>query len=134
PSPVPKLAALAGPGNQPRLRHAVIDALGEIGRPEATKTLVTVLREGPTELHSSAATALSYIADPGAIAPLIEHIRTDRGPSRHHVVRALGATLRAKNDPGARKLLRELANDNSVKVSLAAISGLAAAKDPSDAA
>jgi len=126
-SAVPKLAALAGPGNPPRLRHAVIDALGEIGRPEATKTLVAVLRDGPIELHSAAATSLSYIADPGAIAPLIDILRTQRGPSRHHVVRALGATLRAKSDPAARKLLRELANDNSIKVSLAAIAGLAAA-------
>ncbi len=133
-SSVPKLAALAGPGNPPRLRRAVIDALGEIGRPEATKTLVTTLREGPTELHSAAATALSYIADPNAITPLIEHLRSDRGPSRHHVVRALGATLRTKPDANARKVLRELSNDNSVKVSLAAIGGLAAAKDPADAA
>nr|MBA2545195.1 HEAT repeat domain-containing protein [Deltaproteobacteria bacterium] len=137
-SAVPKLAALAGPGNPPRLRRAAIDALGEIRRPEATKPLVTVLREGPVELHNGAATALSYIADPSSIAPLIEHLRTDRSPSRHHVVRALGATLRAKLDASqvsaARKMLRELSNDNSVKVSLAAISGLAAAKDPADAA
>jgi HEAT repeat protein len=131
---VPKLAALSGPGNPPRLRKAAIDALGEIRRPEATKALVTVLREGPVELHNHAATSLSYIADPTAVAALIEHLRADRSPSRHHVVRALGATLRAKPDANARKLLRELSNDNSVKVSLAAISGLAAAKDPSDAA
>src|SRR5439155_17852125 len=82
---------------------------------------------------SAAATSLSYIADPAAIAPLIDQVRTDRSPSRHHVVRALAATLRAKPDANARKLLRELSNDNSVKVSLAAICGLAAAKDPSDA-
>jgi HEAT repeat protein len=139
-SSVPKLAALAGPGNPPRLRRAVIDALGLIGRPEATKTLVKVLREGPVELHSAVATSLSYIADPGTVGPLIEHLRTDRGPSRHHVVRALGATLRSKPDAAARKILRELSNDNSVKVSLAAICALAAARaasggnDPSDAA
>ncbi len=133
-SAVPKLAALAGPGNPPRLRRAVIDALGEIRRPEATKPLVAILREGPSELHNSAATALSYIADPNSIAPLIDHLRNERSSTRHHVVRALGATLRNKPDANARKVLRELANDNSVKVSLAAIAGLAAAKDPSDAA
>jgi HEAT repeat protein len=50
------------------------------------------------------------------------------------VVRALGATLRGRPDAAARKLLRQLALDGSVKVSLAAIAGLAAARDPGDAA
>jgi HEAT repeat protein len=131
---IPKLAALTGPGNPPRLRRAAIDALGEIGRPEATKALVTVLREGPVELHSAAATALSYIADPTALVPLMAHVSTERGPTRHHMVRALGATLRAKADPASRKLLRDLVSDQSIRVSLAAIAGLAAAKDPGDAA
>ncbi|MBA3462745.1 MAG: HEAT repeat domain-containing protein, partial [Deltaproteobacteria bacterium] len=130
----PKLKALAGPGNPSRLRAAAIDALGEIGRPEATKTLLDVLREGPTELHRSAATALGYIGDPTAIAALVSQAQSDRGPTRHEVVRALGSTLRGRSDPNARKLLRQLALDGSVKVSLAAIAGLAAAKDPGDAA
>ena len=130
----PKLIALSGPGNPVRLRRAAIDALGEIGRPEATKALIAVLKDGPVELHKSAATALAYIADPAAIPILSDHIRTDRGPSRHEVVRALGATLRTKPDANARKLLRDLAQDASVRVGLAAITGLAAAKDPSDAA
>ncbi|MEO8705080.1 MAG: HEAT repeat domain-containing protein [Kofleriaceae bacterium] len=131
---IPKLSSLSGPGNPPRLRRAAIDALGEIGRPDATKALVTVLREGPAELHSAAATSLSYIADPAAIQPLIAHLKSERGGTRHHIVRALGATLRAKSDPAGRKLLRELAADPSTRVALAAIAGLAAAKDPGDAA
>jgi HEAT repeat protein len=129
----PKLIALAGPGNPTRLRRAAIDALGEIRKPEATKALIGVLREGPLELHKSAATALAYIADPAAIPLLVEQAKTDRGPSRHEVVRALGATLRNKPDANARKLLRDLAQDASVRVGLAAIAGLAAAKDSSDA-
>ncbi|MBA3456326.1 MAG: HEAT repeat domain-containing protein [Deltaproteobacteria bacterium] len=128
-----KLTALAGPGNPTRLRRAAIDALGEIGRPEATKTLLAVLREGPTELHRSAATALSYLGDPSAVAALSSQAQTDRGPTRHEVVRALGATLRGRPDPGSRKLLRQLTQDGSIKVSLAAIAGLAAAADPEDA-
>lgn len=128
-----KLTSLAGPGNPIRLRRAAIDALGLIGRPEATKTLLGVLREGPTELHGAAATALGYIGDPSAIAALSSQAQTDRGPTRHEVVRALGATLRGRPDASARKLLRQLALDGSVKVSLAAIAGLAAARDPSDA-
>jgi cellulose synthase operon protein C len=127
-----KLAALAGPGNPTRLRRAAIDALGEIGRPEATKALIAILREGPTELHVAAATALSYIADPSAIAFLMTQAQSDRGPTRHEVVRALGATLRNRPDDAARKLLRELATEASIKVSLAAIGGLAAAKDKAD--
>lgn len=132
-SAVPKLTALLGPDHPKRLRRAAIDALGEIRRPEATKALLAILREGPSELHNSAATALSYIADPTSIAPLIEQVRTERNSTRHHVVRALGAVLRAHPDANARKALRELANDNSVRVSLAAIASLAAAKDPADA-
>jgi len=128
-----KLTSLAGPGNPTRLRRAAIDALGEIGRPDATRPLIAVLKEGPAELHASVATSLSYIADPAAIAPLVALAQTDRGPTRHQVVRALGATLRANNDAAARKLLRELAVEGSIKVSLAAIAGLAAAKDLADA-
>lgn len=132
-----KLAALAGPGNPTRLRKAAIDALGEIGKPAATKILLDVLREGPAELHRSAATSLSYIGDPSAIAALSAQARADRGPTRHEVVRALGATLRGRSadriSEDARKLLRTLAQDASVKVSLAAIGGLAAAANPADA-
>ena len=128
-----KLTALAGAGNPTRLRRAAIDALGEIGRPEATKALLDVLREGPTELHRSAATALSYLGDPAAVAALSSQAQTDRGPTRHEVVRALGATLRGRSDPGARKLLRQLTQDAGIKVSLAAIAGLAAAADLEDA-
>jgi len=128
----PKLVALSGPGNPPRLRHAAIDALGEIGRPEATKALLDVLREGPTDLHRSAATSLSYIADPAAITPLIVLIRSDRGPTRYQAVRALGATMRGRPDNAGRTLLRELAQDANLKVAVAAIAGLAAAGDASD--
>jgi HEAT repeat protein len=129
----PKLTALAGPGNPTRLRLAAIDALGEIGAPSATKVLLDVLREGPPELHRAAATALEYIADPATTASLVQQVETDRGPTRHELVRALGATLRGHADPNARKLLRDLAQDANVKVAVAAICGLAAAGDVSDA-
>ncbi|MEO7731996.1 MAG: HEAT repeat domain-containing protein, partial [Kofleriaceae bacterium] len=165
---------LAAPGNPLRLRHAAIDALGEIGRaghlpaapirpdpqgatteprgaapgparpvpggregpPEinSTKVLLDVLREGPAELHGAAATALSYIASPAALPQLLVLARADRGPMRFEIVRAIGATLRGRPDATARKLLRELADDGSIKVSLAAIAGLAAAGSPDDAA
>jgi HEAT repeat protein len=135
-----KLTALAAPGNPLRLRHAAIDALGEIGRAahlarpaDATKVLLEVLREGPLDLHSSAATALSYIANPAALPQLIALARTDRGPMRFEVVRAIGATLRVQRDGNARKALRELADDSNVKVGLAAIAGLAAAATLDDA-
>jgi cellulose synthase operon protein C len=129
----PKLIALASPGNPTRLRLAAIDALGEIAAPSATKVLLDVLREGPPELHRAAATALEYIADPATIPTLVAQIESDKGPTRHELVRALGATLRGHADPTARKLLRELAEDANVKVAVAAICGLAAAGDASDA-
>jgi HEAT repeat protein len=132
-----KLTSLAGTGNPARLRLAAIDALGSIGAvapsPEATKALVTVLREGPTELHGAAATSLSYIADPTVVPLLITQSQSDRGPTRHEIVRALGATLRNRPDPAARKALRELAEDANVKVAVAAIGGLAAAQNRDDA-
>jgi HEAT repeat protein len=136
-----KLTALSSAGNPLRLRHAAIDAVGEIGRAghlprasEATKALLDVLREGPLELHSSAATALAYIANPAALPQLIALARSDRGPMRFEVVRAIGATLRVHPDANARKALRELADDANVKVGLAAIASLAAASSLDDAA
>jgi HEAT repeat protein len=129
----PKLAALAGPGNPTRLRLAAIDSLGEIGNPAATKVLLDVLREGPPELHRAAATALSYIADPSPIPALVQQVHADKGPTRHELVRALGATLRGHADANARALLRDLTQDGNVKVAVAAICGLAAANDPADA-
>jgi len=134
------LTALAMAGNPMRLRHAAIDALGEIGRAghlpatsTATKVLLDVLRESPAELHASAATALSYIANPAVLPQLLALARADRGPTRFELVRAIGATLRGHADAAARKLLRELADDGSVKVGLAAIAGLAAAGAVDDA-
>jgi len=138
PAATKKLTSLAGPGNPTRLRLASIDALGLIGavspNADATKALVTVLREGPTELHASAATALSYIADPSVVGSLITQAETDRGPTRHEVVRALGATLRDRPDQAARKALKKLTDDSNVKVAVAAIGGLAAGQQIDDAA
>ena len=133
PAAAPKLIALAGPGNPTRLRHAAIDALGEMRAPAASKVLVGVLRDGPPELDRPAATALSYIADAAALPALIELARSDRGPTRHEVVRALGAILRGQPESGARRLLRELALDSDAQVALAAIDGLAAAGAKDDA-
>jgi HEAT repeat protein len=137
PAATKRLTALAGAGNPTRLRLASIDALGQIGSvapsPDATKALVAVLREGPTELHSATATALSYIADPTIVASLITQAQSDRGPTRHEVVRALGATLRDRPDPAARKALRELTDDSNIKVAVAAIAGLAAGQQIDDA-
>jgi HEAT repeat protein len=138
PAATKRLTSLAGPGNPTRLRLASIDALGLIGavapNADATKALVAVLREGPTELHAAAATALSYIADPSVVGALITQAENDRGPTRHEVVRALGATLRDRPEGSARKALRRLIDDANVKVAVAAIGGLAAGQQADDAA
>lgn len=134
----PKLTVLAGPGNPQRLRLAAIDALGGIGgatrSPDAARALVDVLREGPADLHRAAATALAYIGDPTALPMLITLARADHGPTRYHLLRAIGRTLHAHPDPTARRLLHELAEDPNIRVALAAIGGLAAANDPAEAA
>ena len=132
----PKLAALAGPGNPTRLRTAAIDALGELGGKAAP-----VAAQGPrrraarwaAELHFHAATALANLGDPASVSALVELARTDRSATRSEVVRALGGSMRDHGDPTGRKLLRDLASDADVKVAVAAICGLAAAKDPADA-
>jgi HEAT repeat protein len=127
---VPALARLTGPGHPPRLRLAAVDALGEIGDARATPALLAALRDGPPSLHRAAASALGYVADPAAIPPLLALIRADRGPTRHHAVRALGGTARGTKDARVRAVLDELATGGSAPVALAAIAGLAALGDP----
>ncbi|MFT3699718.1 MAG: HEAT repeat domain-containing protein [Kofleriaceae bacterium] len=131
-----KLTGLAGPGNPERLRHAAIDALGEIEavkpNPQASALLVGVLKEGPTALHLPAAAALAHANDPSALPALITLAESDRGPTRHEVVRAIGGVMRGRPDPNGRKTLRMLAQDANVKTAVAAIAGLAAANDPGD--
>jgi HEAT repeat protein len=132
----PKLAALAGSGNPARLRMAAIDALGELGGKAtaiASKVLVDVLRDGPSELHFHAATALASLGDPASVPALVELARADHGATRSEVVRALGGSMRDHGDPAGEKLLRDLASDADVKVAVAAIYGLAAAKNSADA-
>ena len=127
---VDKLTAMIQPGSPPRLRRAAIDALGEIGDPRATTPLIALLREGPTELHRPLVDAISYAGDKSSIDALVGLTRDDRGPTRHHLTRALGAVLRSSlpaHDARAEKLLRQLAENAATPVSLAAISGLAAA-------
>jgi cellulose synthase operon protein C len=127
---VEKLASLTQAGSPPRLRLAAIDALGEIADPRGAPALIALLREGPGELHRAAVDALSYAGDKTSVEPLVALTRDDRGPTRHHLVRALGAVLREHEDDDGRgvKLLRQLADGATTPVSLAAISGLAAAK------
>jgi HEAT repeat protein len=124
---VEKLSALTAAGSPPRLRRASIDALGEIGDPRGAPALIALLREGPSELHRAAVDALSYAADAKSVDALLALTRDDRGATRYHLVRALGAVMRSHPDADAVKLLRQLADGATTPVSLAAISALAAA-------
>lgn len=128
-----KLTELTKAGNPTRLRRASVDALGEIGRPEAAPALLAVLKDGPTELHSAAATALGNLADAAQVPAIIKAIQSDKHGPRAELVRALGGILRVTPDPEARKFLRQLATDAPTKVALAAIAALAGAKQPDDA-
>ncbi len=140
PSATPRLIALSGPGNPPRLRLASIDALGQISAathaPTATTQLLAILKEGAPELHRAAAAALAYATDPAALPALIalvEQVPKD-APTRAEIVRALGATLRAHHDPAGIRALGKLVKDGNVRVALAAIAGLASADATADAA
>ena len=127
---VPALIELTKPGNKPRLRAAAVDALGEIGDTQASEALIDLLRDGPTVLHAPAANSLIYIADTGVVDTLLELATDSQARSRHHVVRALGGTLRGRAHDKARLALEKLATDDTLVVSLAAIAALGAMADP----
>lgn len=146
-----KLIALTATGTPPRLRHAAVDALGEIGDPRALPALLGILRDGPPPLRGAAATALAYLGDPGAIEPLRKLLaassaktapRSNGGSAddpRRFAVRALGGSLRAARAASAAKpnaeippaldTLIDLAEDAETPVAIAAIAALAAAGD-----
>jgi HEAT repeat protein len=123
---VEPLLELAAGADEPRLRAAAIEALGEIADPRATGVLVDILREGPPALHHSATTALIYIGDTGSIEPLLAIARDPAAGARGHVVRALGGVLRGREHPGARRALESIARAEALTVSLAAIAALGA--------
>lgn len=145
------LIKLTEVGTPPRLRHAAIDALGEIGDPRALPALLRLLQDGPAALRSAAATAVAYLGDVTAIEPLTKLIATSKGSAgapedpRRFLVRALGGSLRAHRsaaaDSGraeaapavapsvleaARRVLVQLAEDGEASVAVPAIAALAA--------
>lgn len=126
---VPALIDLTEAGNKPRLRAAAIDALGEIQDERASRPLLELLRDGPTALHPSVANALIYIADESVVDALVALASDSQSRSRHHVIRALGGTLRGRSHDGARETLEKLATDDKLRVSLAAIAALGAMGD-----
>lgn len=130
---VPRLVQLAARGDEIRLRGAAIAALGEIGSPKATGTLLRVLADGPPALHMAAANSLIYIQDPRAVGPLIELIGEAPPSARVTAVRALGGVLRDRKNGDARRLLEHLALEGRLEVSLSAIAGLGSMGDPDSA-
>jgi len=135
---VPELLSLADVGQKVRLRAAAIAALGEIGEgvkdPRVAKLLIDILRNGPSALQPAAADALIYIRDRASVPELLA-LAGDRSlPARHLVVRVLGGVLRDRPNPEARKVLRSLATDDKLPVSLAAIAAMGAMRDRDSAA
>ncbi|HVV88266.1 MAG TPA: HEAT repeat domain-containing protein, partial [Kofleriaceae bacterium] len=84
---VPALVAMIAPSQPERLRHAAIDALGAIGDAGAAPGLIGILRDGPPELGSPAADALSMLDGDGLAAQLAPVVDQLRGPARAHAVR-----------------------------------------------
>lgn len=148
------LLQLTEVGTPPRLRHAAIDALGEIGDPVALPALLRLLKEGPAELRGAVATSLAYLGDVAAIEPLTKMLVAkgpgSRGDALRFVVRALGGSLRARRAASApsvpaerpavpavpaavlqtaREALLRLAQDGETSVAVAAIAALAAGAD-----
>lgn len=145
------LVKLTEVGTPPRLRHAAVDALGEIGDLRALPALLRLLQDGPAALRSAAATSVAYLGDVTAIEPLTKLIVTSKGRAgaaedpRRFLVRALGGSLRAHRDAigdprraeaapavspsvleAARRVLVQLAEDGEASVAVPAIAALAA--------
>ncbi|HTE53644.1 MAG TPA: HEAT repeat domain-containing protein [Kofleriaceae bacterium] len=129
---IPALQELAAArAGELRLREAAISALGEIGQPRATPTLLAILRTGPASLQLAAANALIYIQDPASVGPLLAMVDDAAGSSsRAAVVRTLGGVLRDRRADAARRALEHLATDATLDVSLSAIASLGAMADP----
>ena len=129
---LPELAKLAtARDGDLRLRQAAVAALGEIGQPRATPTLLGILRGGPPALEPAAANALIYIQDPASVAPLLDVIDDAQdSPTRAAAVRTLGGVLRDRRSDEARRALERLAGDATLDVSLSAIAALGAMADP----
>ena len=71
------------------IRHAAVEALGNIGDPRATEPLIKVLNAGgPVSLRRAEAEALGKIGDKRATIPLIQHLSIE-GMGRQ-VIAALG--------------------------------------------
>ncbi|HUS64898.1 MAG TPA: HEAT repeat domain-containing protein [Kofleriaceae bacterium] len=126
---VPRLVSLARSAPENRLRGAAIAALGEIGSPEATRTLLGILKDGPPALHMAASNALIYVHDAAAMKPLLELVDRSPASTRAAVVRTLGGVMRDRKDDGARKKLEGLVGGARLDVALAAIAALGSMGD-----
>lgn len=126
---VPALLARIGPEHPQRLRLAAVDALGEIGAPEAVDALIDLLGHGPGYLHAAAANALIYIGDTGRIEPLLALARKPRAPGQAQAMRSLGGILRGQRADQVREVAVALLQSEDLAVSLAAIEALGAMRD-----
>lgn len=127
---VPALLARIGPEHPPRLRLAAVDALGEIGAPEAAGALLDLLGHGPRALHAAAANALIYIGDAARVAPLLALARDAQASGQAQAMRSLGGILRGRRAEDVREVAVSLLQSDDLAVSLAAIEALGAMRDP----
>jgi len=128
---VPALREIAASGSaEIRLRSAAVSALGEIGHPSASKTLLAILRDGPASVQLAAANSLIYIQDPTTVEPLLELAGKAPAATRAAAVRTLGGVLRDRRNQPARRALEEIAVEGSLDLGLSATAALGAMADP----
>lgn len=138
-SAVPALVTLAAGDAPPRLRHAAIDALGEIGAPTASATLLGLIERGPQKLRAAAALALAASADRAALPALTKLLASPEPTIRHAAARAVAGSLRAQRDRPAPEVAAALAAvalaaaDSAGEVAVTAIAALAASGHPTAA-
>jgi HEAT repeat protein len=126
---VPKLLNLTSEDTAAALRLSAIRALGRIGDPRASKTLVALVRDGKPDVRLEAADALANLKDPASVAPLLTLVADTGFGGRRAAITALRGPLRVHKDDKARKILEKLVSDQDPMFALDAIDALAAMGD-----
>lgn len=126
------------PEDDPGVRLAVVDAIGEIGDPEGAVPLVPLLDSRDAHVRAAAARALGEAAGPEVIAQLVARVGDRAATDRHALLLAIGAGTRRLAGRNAissalaastRERLLALASSPDRALASAALAAIAAAGD-----
>lgn len=127
---VPLIANSVTKDKLPFVRKAGAYALGEIGSPEGTPTLITALRDKDLEVRGAAVVSLAHQPDASAIAPLISALEDKSEFVRAHAAAALGINSRAAAQ-AVPNLVKMLTSDKDPEARRQAAAALGLIGEPS---